>query len=149
AAIAENRIAGEVAGVLLGGAGVTAVSVGVLLSPVGCVNGLILGGARVLFAMARDGVFFEMAGNVDARWHTPRGALGLQAVWSCVLAVSGSYDRLLTYVTFASLAFNALTVAGVFVLRAKRPGLPRPYRTLGYPLTPDAYLVCAALVLAY
>ena len=149
AAIPENRIGAEAAGVLLGGVGVTAVSVAILLSTFGCVNGLILGGARVLFAMARDGVFFEMAGIVDKRRHTPTGALRLQAIWSCVLALSGSYDRLLTYVTFASLGFNALTVAGVFVLRARRPDLPRPYRTLGYPLTPAIYLIGAGLFLLY
>src|SRR3984957_2711679 len=129
AGVEENRVASEVAGSLLGPAGITLVSIAILVSTFGCLNGLILGGARVLFAMARDNVFFRVAGKVDSVTHTPRGALVLQGIWSAVLALSGSYDRLLTYVTFASLAFNALTVVGLFVLRRTRAEMPRPYRT--------------------
>lgn len=149
AGVEENRVAADVAGALMGRAGVTLVSVAILVSTFGCVNGLILGGARVLYAMARDGLFFRVAGDVDPRRHTPRGALVLQGIWSAVLALSGSYDRLLTYVTFASLGFNALTVAGLFVLRRKRPDEPRPYRTWGYPVTPAVYLVGAVFFLLY
>jgi APA family basic amino acid/polyamine antiporter len=149
AAVAENRVAADVAGVVMGGAGVTLVSVAILVSTFGCVNGLILGGARVLYAMARDGLFFRAAGRVDPATQAPRGALVLQGVWSAVLALSGSYDRLLTYVTFASLAFNALTVAGLFVLRRKRPADARPYRTWGYPVTPAVYLAGALFFLLY
>ena len=140
AGVEENRVASEVAGVVLGPAGVTLISVAILVSTFGCVNGLILGGARVLFAMSRDGLFFRVAGRVDPVRQTPRGALVLQGVWSGVLALPGSYDRLLTYVTFASLAFNALTVVGLFVLRRTRPDAAAPYRTWGYPLTPALYL---------
>jgi APA family basic amino acid/polyamine antiporter len=128
---------------------VTLVSIAILVSTFGCVNGLILGGARVLYAMARDGLFFRVAGDVDPRRRTPRGALVLQGVWSAVLALSGSYDKLLTYVTFASLAFNALTVAGLFVLRRTRPDQPRPYKTWGYPVTPAVYLAGAVFFLIY
>lgn len=149
AAVAENRVAADVAGIVLGGVGVTLVSIAILVSTFGCVNGLILGGARVLFAMARDGLFFRVAGRVDPVRQTPRGALVLQGVWSVVLALSGSYDRLLTYVTFASLAFNALTVLGLFVLRRTRADVPRPYRTWGYPFTPTVYLIGAAFFLVY
>jgi APA family basic amino acid/polyamine antiporter len=149
AAVVENRVAADVAGVLLGGAGVTLVSIAILVSTFGCVNGLILGGARVLYAMARDGLFFRAAGRIDETRHTPRGALVLQGIWSAVLALSGSYDRLLTYVTFASLAFNALTVAGLLVLRRKKPDAPRPYRTWGYPFTPVLYLLGATFFLLY
>jgi basic amino acid/polyamine antiporter, APA family len=149
AGIEENRVASEVAGSLLGAAGITLVSIAILVSTFGCLNGLILGGARVLFAMARDGVFFRVAGRIDPVRHTPRGALLLQGIWSAVLALSGSYDRLLTYVTFASLAFNALTVAGLFVLRWKRASAPRPYRTWGYPFTPAIYLAGALFFLIY
>jgi APA family basic amino acid/polyamine antiporter len=147
--VVEHRVASEVAGVVLGGAGVTLVSIAILVSTFGCVNGLILGGARVLFAMARDGLFFRVAGRVDPVRQTPRGALVLQGVWSVVLALSGSYDRLLTYVTFASLAFNALTVVGLFVLRRTRAEMPRPYRTWGYPVTPAVYLLGAVFFLVY
>jgi APA family basic amino acid/polyamine antiporter len=149
AGVEENRVASDVAGTLLGPKGITLVSVAILVSTFGCLNGLILGGARVLFAMARDGVFFRIAGRVDPVTHTPRGALVLQGLWSAVLALSGSYDRLLTYVTFASLGFNALTVVGLFVLRRKRPSAPRPYRTWGYPVTPAIYLAGALFFLLY
>jgi APA family basic amino acid/polyamine antiporter len=149
AAVEENRVASDVAGALLGHAGVVLVSVAILVSTFGCVNGLILGGARVLFAMARDGLFFRAAGRVDPSTQAPRGALWLQAAWSAVLALSGSYDSLLTYVTFASLAFNALTVVGLFVLRRKQPSAERPYRTWGYPVTPAVYLAGAGFFLLY
>ena len=149
ASVAENRVASEVAFVVLGGAGVTLVSLAILVSTFGCANGLILGGARVLFAMARDGLFFKSAGRIDPVRQTPRTALALQGIWSCVLALSGSYDRLLTYVTFASLAFNALTVVGLFVLRKKKPDAPRPYRTWGYPVVPGVYVAFAMFFLLY
>ncbi|MGO9839219.1 MAG: APC family permease [Polyangiaceae bacterium] len=149
AGVAENRVAAEVASAVFGPAGVTLVSVAILVSTFGCLNGLVLGGARVLFAMSRDGLFFLVAGHVDARRQTPSGALVLQASWSAVLALSGSYDRLLTYVTFASLAFNALTVVGLFVLRRTRAGAPRPYRTWGYPVTPAIYLAGATFFLLF
>ncbi len=147
--VVENRVAADVAGVVLGRTGVTLVSLALLGSTFGCLNGLILGGARVLFAMARDGVFFRAAGRIDPRRQTPRGALVLQGAWSVVLALSGSYDRLLTYVTFASLAFNALTVVALFVLRRTRPATPRPYRTWGYPVTPAVYVAGATFFLVY
>ena len=149
AAVAENRVASDVAGVLMGAAGVTAVSIAILVSTFGCVNGLVLGGGRVLYAMARDKLFFGAAGEVDPRRNTPRNALVLQGVWSAVLAMSGSYSALLTYVTFASLAFNALTVGGLFVLRRKQPGLERPYKTWGYPVTPGLYLLGATFFVVY
>jgi APA family basic amino acid/polyamine antiporter len=149
AAVQENRVAADVASVLLGRPGVIVVSIAILVSTFGCVNGLILGGARVFYAMARDGLFFRGAGRVDARRLTPVGALVLQGIWSSVLALSGSYDRLLTYVTFASLAFNAVTVVGLFVLRRNRADAPRPYRAWGYPITPAVYLAGAAFFLVY
>jgi basic amino acid/polyamine antiporter, APA family len=148
ARVVENRVAADVAGVLLGGLGVTAVSVAILVSTFGCVNGLILGGGRVLYAMARDGLFFSSAARVSKR-HTPQNALILQGVWSAVLALSGSYSRLLTYVTFASLAFNTLTVIALFVLRRKQPNAERPYRTWGYPVTPALYVLAAAFFILY
>jgi APA family basic amino acid/polyamine antiporter len=147
--VVENRVAADVANILLGRPGVTAVSIAILISTFGCVNGLILGGGRVLFAMARDGLFFRSAGRVHPTHHTPANALIMQGVWSAVLALSGRYSDLLTYVTFASLSFNALTVAALFVLRKKRPDLPRPYRTWGYPLTPALYLGGALFFIVY
>jgi basic amino acid/polyamine antiporter, APA family len=149
AGVVENRVAAEVILVLLGVAGVKLVSIAILVSTFGCVNGLILGGARVFFAMARDGLFFRFASRVDLRRGAPTGALLLQGVWSAVLTLSGSYDRLLTYVTFSSLAFNALTVVGLFVLRRTRADMPRPYRAWGYPVVPAVYLAGAGFFLVY
>ena len=149
AKVAENRVASEVAGMLLGNFGIVAISVAILISTFGCVNGLILGGGRVLYAMSRDDLFFKSAGRVHASHGTPQNALVLQGVWSAVLALSGSYSALLTYVTFASLAFNALTVVGLFVLRKKRPDAERPYRTWGYPFTPALYLLGAIFFVVY
>jgi basic amino acid/polyamine antiporter, APA family len=149
ARVVENRVASDVASVVLGPTGVTLVSLAILVSTFGCANGLILSGARVLFAMARDGLFFRAAGRVDARRRTPSGALALQGAWSVVLAISGTYDRLLTYVTFASLGFNALTVVALLVQRRTRPGAPRPYRTWGYPVIPALYLAGALFFLVY
>ncbi len=149
AAVVENRVASDVAGTLLGHFGIVAISVAILVSTFGCVNGLILGGGRVLFAMARDGLFFAPAGRINTSNYAPQNALVMQGIWSAVLALSGSYSALLTYVTFASLAFNALTVAGLFVLRKKQPGKERPYRTWGYPITPALYLLGATFFIIY
>jgi basic amino acid/polyamine antiporter, APA family len=149
AAVPENRVAAEVASILLGPAGLTAVSVAILISTFGCDNGLILTGARVLYAMARDGMFFKSCGAVHPRFHTPHVALLVQGIWSSVLALSGSYSRLLTYVTFASLLFNALTVVGLFVLRRRAPSPEGNYRTLGYPITPALYLLGATFFIVY
>jgi APA family basic amino acid/polyamine antiporter len=149
AGVAENRVASEVARVVIGRGGVVIVTVAILVSTFGCLNGLILGGARVLYAMGRDGVLFAAAGRVDEKRHVPAVALVLQGVWSAVLALSGSYNALLTYVTSASLAFNALTVVGVFVLRRTRPEAERPYRTWGYPFVPAAFLVGAGFFVVY
>jgi APA family basic amino acid/polyamine antiporter len=148
--VAENRVAAEVASRLMGPAGLTAVSIAILISTFGCVNGLILSGARVLYALARDGIFFAGCGRIHPRFQTPHVALLVQGVWSAVLALSGSYSRLLTYTTFASLAFNGLTVVGLFVLR-RRDGVPAAgeYRTWGYPLTPVLYLLGAGFFVVY
>jgi APA family basic amino acid/polyamine antiporter len=145
----ENRVAADVAGVLMGPIGVTLVSVAILISTFGCVNGLILGGGRVFFAMARDGLFFKSAGEVHPKFHTPARALVLQGIWSSVLALSGSYSNLISYVVFASLAFNGLTVVGVFVLRKKRPELARPYRAWGHPVTTGLYILGAGFFTVY
>jgi len=147
AGVAENRVAAEVASRLMGPAGLTAVSIAILVSTFGCVNGLILSGARVLYALARDGIFFAGCARIHPRFQTPHVALWVQALWSSVLALSGSYSRLLTYTTFASLAFNALTVLGLFRLR--RRGGAAEYQTWGYPLTPILYLLGAGFFIVY
>jgi APA family basic amino acid/polyamine antiporter len=147
--VPENRVAEPVAVALFGPIGATLVIVAILVSTFGCVNGMILGGARVCYAMARHRLFFRSCAELDPRTHVPRTALVFQGVWSCVLAITGSYSALLTYTTFASVLFGALTVFGVYRLRATQPHRERPYRCWGYPVTPGLYLAIALPFLIY
>lgn len=149
AAIEENRIGQTLATLLFGSVGTKLVVVAILISTFGCVNGLILGGARVCYAMAREGLFFPSCAKLHPVRGTPVAALWLQGIWSCVLTLTGSFDALLTYTTFASVLFAVLTVVGVFVLRAKHPNAERPYRCWGYPVTPILYLAIAVPFLVY
>src|SRR5262249_45845191 len=113
----------------------------------GCVNGLMLMGARLYYAMARDGVFFRAAGALNHRG-VPAFGLVLQAVWSILLIFSGTYNELIDYTIFATLMFYALTVAGLFVLRYRRPDAERAYRAFGCPVVPALYgFLCAAIML--
>jgi APA family basic amino acid/polyamine antiporter len=148
AQVPENRIAAEVARLLLGNTGTLLIAGAILISTFGCVNGMILGGARVLYAMAQDRLFFSAAGRVNEQ-KVPHVALYLLGAWSAVLALSGRYDDLLTYTTFASLLFNALTVIGLYVLRRRMPDAPRPYRAWGYPITPAIFVLIAVLFVIY
>jgi APA family basic amino acid/polyamine antiporter len=118
-----------------------------MISTFGCNNGLILMGARLTWAMARDGVFFRRVGTLN-RNGVPAVALWLQAVWASLLTFTGTYNELLDYVIFAALGFYALTVIGLFALRLKRPAAERPYRAIGYPVLPALYvLLCLAVML--
>jgi APA family basic amino acid/polyamine antiporter len=146
AGITENRVAADVAGALMGNAGVMLVSIAILVSTFGCVNGLILGGARVLYAMARDGLFFRTMGTIHSRYRTPAVALVVQAAWASVLCLSGTYGELLDYVMLASLLFYVLTVIGLFALRVRRPDAPRPVRAPGYPILPAIYVALTTTV---
>jgi basic amino acid/polyamine antiporter, APA family len=126
------------------GAGLMALLV--LVSTFGCANGLVLSGARVYWAMARDGLFFRAVAELHPTWKTPVRSLALQAVWSSVLCLSGSYGQLLDYVVFAVLIFYAATIVGLFVLRVRQPEASRPYRAVGYPVLPAAYVILALTV---
>src|SRR5207253_2655354 len=105
----------------------------------GCNNGLILSGARVYYAMARDDLFFTSAGVLHPKYKTPAVALVVQAVWTGLLCLSGTYTQLLNFVIFAALVFYGLTAVGLFALRAKRPAADRPVRAPGYPWLPARY----------
>jgi APA family basic amino acid/polyamine antiporter len=105
-----------------------------------------LAGARVYYAMSRDGLFFNSVGKLHPRFKTPAAGLLIQAVWAAFLCISGSYGQLLDYIIFAALLFYMLTIAGLFVLRFKRPDAPRPYKALGYPFVPGLYIVLAAWI---
>jgi APA family basic amino acid/polyamine antiporter len=148
AGLPENRVAERVAVVLFGNVGSTLVIAAILVSTFGCLNGLILGGARVCYAMAREGLFFRSCATLHAR-KTPMMALIYQGLWSMVLALTGSYSELLTYSTFASVLFGGLTVAAVYRLRFSQPDRPRPYRCWGYPVTPALYLAICLAFLVY
>jgi APA family basic amino acid/polyamine antiporter len=128
--------------------GVAIMAIAIMVSTFGCLNGLILMGARLYYAMARDGLFFQPVAQLSPRG-VPAIGLLLQGFWSMLLIFSGSYSELLDYVIFAALFFYALTVGGLFVLRWKRPGAERPYRAFGYPLMPAIYVfLCAVIMLA-
>ena len=116
----------------------------IALSCFGAMASCTLSGARVYYAMARDGVFFRRMAEVHPRWRTPALSLIGQGVWACLLTVSGRYDQLYTYVIFGMVLSYTLTVIGLFVLRWKRPELPRPYRCTGYPWLPGVYVLLGA-----
>ncbi len=143
----EDRVGTLAAQQLIGSSGLTFINLCILVSTFGCTNGLILAGARVYYAMARDGLFFRRAADVSAARHTPVFSLVLQAVWASLLTLSGTYSDLLDYVIFAALLFYVLTVSGLFVLRRKRPDLDRPYKAFGYPVLPALYVLLSALVM--
>ncbi|HLK50425.1 MAG TPA: amino acid permease [Bryobacteraceae bacterium] len=145
---AEDRVAAAAASQILGPVAVQVMAAAIIVSTFGCNNGLILAGARVSYAMAKDGVFFRRAAQVDPVHHTPRFALLVQCVWTVVLILSGSYNDLLNYVIFAALLFYILTIASLFVLRRTQPNLERPYRAFGYPVLPILYIAAAALIAA-
>jgi APA family basic amino acid/polyamine antiporter len=117
----------------------------IMISTYGCNNGLILSGARVYYAMSKDGLFFKRASELN-KHDVPGFALWVQCVWACVLCLSGTYGDLLDYATFVSLLFYIVTITGIFALRRKEPNAERPYKIPAYPFTPIVYIVLASLV---
>ncbi|MBI4876934.1 MAG: amino acid permease [Acidobacteria bacterium] len=142
----EDRVATAVASGILGPVAVQVMAAAIMVSTFGCLNGLILAGARVYYAMALDRLFFRRAARLDSQRHTPVAALVLQCIWACALTLSGTYSDLLDYVIFAVLLFYILTIAGVLVLRRTRPEMERPYRAFGYPVLPILYIAAAGLI---
>jgi APA family basic amino acid/polyamine antiporter len=127
--------------------GAAVMAAAIMISTFGANNGLILSGARLTYAMSRDGLFFGPVGRLNANG-VPAVGLWLQALWASVLVFTGTYNELLDYVIFAALLFYVLTVAGLFVLRVRRPQADRPYRAVGYPVLPALYvLMCAAVMI--
>jgi len=143
---ANDRVGTAAMQQMFGGRGADLMAVAILLSTFGCCNGLILAGARVYYAMAKDGLFFKRVGVIHPRYKTPAFSLVVQGIWTCVLCLSGSYGQLLDYIIFAVLIFYILTIAGLFVLRYKRPDAERPYRAVGYPVLPAIYIVMALFI---
>jgi APA family basic amino acid/polyamine antiporter len=142
----EDRVATAVIQEIFGASGAAIMAGAILVSTFGCNNGLILAGARVYYAMAKDGLFFRGAAKLHPKYRTPAHSLGMQCIWTCILCLYGSYGQLLDYITFAVLIFYILTIAGLFVLRVKRPTEPRPYRAIGYPVLPAMYILIATFI---
>ncbi|HVH67113.1 MAG TPA: amino acid permease, partial [Gemmatimonadales bacterium] len=142
---ATDRVAADVVHALFGPATAKLVTLVILISIFSAANGLALTGPRMYFAMARDGVFFRALAEVHPRFGTPALAVAVSAAWAAVLALSGTFEQLFTYVVFASWMFAALAAASVFVLR-RRPEAPRPFRVPGYPVTPLLFIAAAAAI---
>ena len=141
----QDRVATAAVEQMFGASGATFMAIAILISTFGCNNGLILSGARVYFAMARDRLFFLRAGTLNAK-AVPSFALIVQSVWVSLLCLTGTYGQLLDYVIFAALLFYVLTTIGLFILRNKHPEIERPYRAVGYPLLPALYVLLAGSV---
>jgi len=139
----------EVMRKIFGDPGAAAISVVAMVSIFAALNGSILSGARVPFAMARDGLFWRSIGDVHPEHRTPGKSIFLLSGWSAVLLLSGQYDNLYTCVIFSSWILYGMATASVLVLRRTHPDLPRPYRTLGYPFTPLVFVLVAALLILY
>lgn len=142
---ASDRVAVAAASTIFGNVTAIVMALMIMVSTFGCNNGLILAGARVSYAMAQDGLFFRKAGTLNAK-SVPGAALVAQAVWASLLCLSGQYGELLDYVIFAVLIFYILTIAGIFILRKKRPDIERPYKAVGYPYLPALYILLAAAI---
>jgi APA family basic amino acid/polyamine antiporter len=141
----QDRVGTAAAEVLFGSSGIVLMASAILISTFGCNNGLILAGARVYYAMARDGLFFKKAGTLNAK-AVPAAGLIIQSIWVSLLCLTGTYGQLLNYVIFAALVFYVLTTIGLFLLRVKLPDAERPYRAVGYPVLPGLYILLAAAV---
>jgi len=143
----QDRVGVAAAEMIMGASAGTVMACLILISTFGCNNGLILAGSRVFYAMANDGVFFKSAGTLNHAG-VPARAMLMQAVWTSLLCLSGTYGQLLDYVVFAELAFYALTTVGLFMLRRSRPHAERPYKTVAYPLLPGLYIAaCTGVAL--
>ena len=156
----SDRVASETANVIFPGFGATVMAVAIMVSTFGCNNGLILAGARAYYAMARDGLFFRSAGELNEN-RVPAWGLVIQGIWAALLvlprtvttdaagavAYGNLYGNLLDYVISAALIFYILTIIGIFVLRRKRPDVERPYKAFGYPVIPALYIVGASVIL--
>jgi APA family basic amino acid/polyamine antiporter len=141
----QDRVGTAAASIIFGSAAVSIMALLIMVSTFGCNNGLILSGARLYYAMAKDGVFFKKAGTLNKK-DVPGFALILQAIWASGLCLSGSYGQLLDYCTFSSLLFYIVTIVGLFILRKKRPEWDRPYKAFGYPFLPALYVIIASAI---
>ena len=142
-----TRTAEDAAAALFGATGARLVSMAVVIASFGCLASTILYSSRLYQPMAADGAFFRSVAAIHPRYHTPTRSLWLQSAWAMVLALSGSYTQLFTWVTFAVVLFHVAVGAAVFVLRRKGPDAPRPYSAWGYPVVPALFILAMALLL--
>ena len=143
---ASERVAADMMRRVVGGRGAHAVSIAAMISIFAALNGSILSGARVPYAMARDRLFFRPVARVNDKYHTPGVSILALSLWSALLVLSGQYDQLFTYVIFASWILYGMTTAAVIVLRRIRPDMTRPYKTLGYPVLPVLFVIVAIIL---
>jgi APA family basic amino acid/polyamine antiporter len=142
---ASDRVGTAAAQVIFGESGALIMAAFIMISTFGCNNGLILAGARVYYAMAKDKLFFRNVAELNVHG-VPSKGLVTQGVWASILCLSGTYSDLLDYVVFAVLIFYVLTISGIFILRKKQPNAERPYKAFGYPVIPSIYIVVASLI---
>jgi basic amino acid/polyamine antiporter, APA family len=141
-----DRVGTLVMKTMYGETGASLMAIAILISTFGCCNGLILAGARVYYAMAKDGAFFKRVAELNPTYKSPVAALVVQGIWTAILCVSGTYGNLLDYIIFSVLVFYILTIAGLFRLRKTRPDAERPYRAIGYPVLPAIYIALALFI---
>ncbi|HNR41525.1 MAG TPA: amino acid permease [Bacteroidales bacterium] len=142
----DDRVATSAMSVVFGDYAAIIMAVFIMISTFGCNHGLILAGPRVYYAMACDGLFFRKVGEINKNG-VPGFAIAVQGIWSVLLCLSGTYSDLLDYVIFAVLLFFILTIMAIFILRIKKPDLPRPYKTFGYPVIPAVYILATTFIM--
>jgi APA family basic amino acid/polyamine antiporter len=143
----SERIAADAVGALLGPAAGTIIAAVILVSMFSAANGLTLTTPRVYYAMAQDGVFFRKLGEIHPRFHTPAFSIVASSIWAMVLAASGTFEQLLTYVVFAGWIFYALGALSIFVFRRRNPDAVRPFRVPGYPITPLLFVASSGAII--
>jgi len=142
----DDRVATSAMSVVFGDYAAIIMAILIMISTFGCNHGLIMAGPRVYYAMAKDGLFFRKVGEINKNG-VPGFSLVVQGVWSVLLCMSGTYGNLLDYVIFAVLIFFTLTILAIFILRVKRPEIPRPYKAFGYPMIPAIYIITTAFIM--
>jgi len=142
----SDRIASDAMSVAIGPIGATVIAVIILLSMTGAANQVLLTSPRIYYAMAKDGLFFSKLSSVHSKFLTPHISIVVIGIWSIILSLSGTFEQLFTYVIFGQWIFFGLTAGAVIILRKKRPDLPRPYKTVGYPFTPIIFILAALVI---
>lgn len=142
----DDRVATSAMSVVFGEYAAVIMAIFIMVSTFGCNHGLILAGPRVYYAMAKDGLFFKRVGEINSKG-VPGFAIVIQGIWAILLCLTGTYGDLLDYVIFAVLIFFTLTILAIFVLRVKKPDVPRPYKAFGYPVIPALYILTTTFIM--